>query len=133
MKISGRLVREDQFRIGDDGARDPDELLLAAGKLARKQIFLRDDLKAIKSVGDNCRALVLAYLSIGKRNLEVFVNRQIIEQMILLEDEADMFVAQGAALFRFQMMNGGVVEKIFARPTVIVHAKDVQQCGFAGA
>jgi hypothetical protein len=30
VQVAGRLVREDQLRIGDDGARDADELLLAA-------------------------------------------------------------------------------------------------------
>ena len=94
VKISSRFVRQNQFRIGNDRARDTDELLLAAGQLARKQIFFGHDLKTIERVRHNRRSLVLADFSIRKRDLEIFVNRQIVEQMILLENETDLFVAQ---------------------------------------
>ena len=35
VEVAGRLVGEQQRRIGDDGARDRDALLLPAGQLAR--------------------------------------------------------------------------------------------------
>ena len=35
VEVAGRLVAEQQRRVGDDGARDADALLLAAGELAR--------------------------------------------------------------------------------------------------
>ena len=35
VEIAGRFVAEQQRRIGDDGARDADALLLAAGERAR--------------------------------------------------------------------------------------------------
>ena len=41
VEIAGRLVGEQQRRVGDDGARDRDALLLAAGELAR--VVLRPD------------------------------------------------------------------------------------------
>ena len=46
MKISSRLVGQNQFWVGNDRACDTHELLLAAGKLARIQIFFRYHLKA---------------------------------------------------------------------------------------
>ncbi len=35
VEIAGRLIADDDRRIGDDGARDRDALLLSAGELAR--------------------------------------------------------------------------------------------------
>ena len=53
MEIAGRFVGQDQFRIGNDRARDADELLLTAGELARIKILLRHHLEAIERVGDD--------------------------------------------------------------------------------
>src|SRR5438552_3095641 len=53
--------------------------------------------------------------------------------MILLKNKPNLFVAKRGPLFRFQMMNRRLVEKIFAAPTVIVHSEDVKQCRFSGA
>src|SRR5262249_16848525 len=68
-----------------------------------------------------------------QRNLEVFVNRQIVEEMILLKDESDLLVAEGRPLLGFQVMNRRLLEKIFAGPAVIVHSENVEQRRFAGA
>src|SRR6266550_1792592 len=50
--------------------------------------------------------------------------------MILLENESDLLISQRGALFRFQMMHRGLIEKIFAGPSVIVHAENVQKRRF---
>jgi hypothetical protein len=50
--------------------------------------------------------------------------------MVLLKYETDLLVAQRRALFRFQMMDRGVVQKIFATPAMIVHSEDMQECRF---
>ena len=42
-------------------------------------------------------------------------------------------VAQRGPLFCFQMVNGGLVEKIFSAPAVIVHSENVEQRRFARA
>src|ERR1700737_1672324 len=53
--------------------------------------------------------------------------------MVLLENKTDLLVAQCGPLFRFQMVNGRFIEKIFAAPSVIVHSEDVKQRRFSGA
>src|SRR6266480_1287381 len=53
--------------------------------------------------------------------------------MILLKDETDLLVPQSGAFLRFQLMHCGFAEKIFTRPTVIVHAENMQQSRFACA
>src|SRR4029077_20005179 len=60
-------------------------------------------------------------------------NGKIVEQMILLKDESDLFVSQSGALFRLQVMHRGLIKEIFAGPSVIVHAENVQEGRLAGA
>src|ERR1043166_1977210 len=103
VQVAGRFVGQNQFGAGDDRACDRDELLLAAGKLARIQIFFSDDLKPVKRVGNNGGAFAPANFAIRQRDLEIFVNGQIIEEMVLLEDKPDVLVAQCGALFRLQV------------------------------
>src|SRR5689334_6370302 len=132
MKISGGLIGQNEFRTGDDGARDSHQLLLTAGKLARIKVSFSYDLKSIQRVGYECRSFVLADFAIRERDLEVFIYRQIIQQVVLLEHEADLLVAQSGALFGFEMMHCGVVKEIFSGPSMIMHSKDVQERRFSG-
>src|SRR5438067_11659277 len=127
MQIASWLIRQQQSRRGYDGAGYSNELLLATRKLPRIQIFFADDLKTIERVGHEGGAFALTIMPIRKRNIEVLVNRQIVEQMILLKNESDLFVSQTGALLRFQMMHCGLIEKIFACASVIVHAENVQE------
>ena len=64
--------------------------------------------------------------SIRKRNVEILVNGQIVEQMILLKNEADIFVAQS-----WRVPSVSIVHRTRSKnirpPGVIVHSEDVQQ------
>ena len=53
--------------------------------------------------------------------------------MILLKNEPDLFVPQSGALLCFQVMHCGFIEKVFARPAVIMHPENVQESRFARA
>ena len=53
MKIAGRLVSQNQTRIGNHGARDSHQLLLSARQLRGIKIFLADNLKTIERVADD--------------------------------------------------------------------------------
>src|SRR5438874_2853940 len=92
VQVAGRFVGENQFRAGDDRARHANELLLATGELTRIQIFFPDDLKAVERICYHGRALAPADFPIRQRDFEILVDRQIIEQMILLEHESDVLV-----------------------------------------
>src|SRR5439155_20072401 len=96
-------------------------------------ICISNNLKAIEGVGHERGAFALTIMPIRKWNIEVLVNRQIIEQMILLENGSDLLISQRGALFRFQMMHRGFIEKIFAGPSGIVHAENVQESRLARA
>src|SRR5262245_7214008 len=72
-------------------------------------------------------------MAIRQRNLEVLVNREIVEQVVLLKDEADLLVPERGALLWLQMMHCAFAQRIFTLPAVIVHPKDVQKCRFTSA
>src|SRR5262249_61107914 len=72
-------------------------------------------------------------MAIRQRDLEVLVNREIVEQMVLLKDKTDLLVPQRGALLRLQMMHSCVVQRVFAFPAVIVHPENVQQRRFTSA
>ena len=110
MEVAGRLVGQDELRLGDDRARDADELLLSTGELARVEIFFPDDREAIEGVGDKRGAFGFAVTAIGKGNVEILVNGQVVEQVVVLKNETDLLVAQRGALFWLQPMDGGFVE-----------------------
>jgi hypothetical protein len=128
MEISGWFVGENDARIGYYCARDADKLLLASGELAGKEVLLAYDLKFIERVADNRLPIFLVNVAIGERQLKVFENSLIVEQVITLKDEADVAIAQGRPLFGVQLMDGHVVKEIFPGPRLIVHPEDVQQC-----
>src|SRR6266566_6212491 len=130
VQIASWLIRQQQFGRGNDGAGYSDELLLAAGELPRIQIFFADNLKTIERVGHQSSPFALTIVPIREWNIEVLVDGKIVEQMILLENESDLLISQRGALFRFQMMQRGLIEKIFAGPSVIVHAENVQKRRF---
>src|SRR5438034_5686042 len=133
VQISSGFVGEEKFRFSNNGPCNTDQLLLPAGKLARIQIFFADDLKTVEHVGHESSALAFAVPAIRQRYVEVLVNREVIEQMILLKHEADLLVPQCGAFLRLQMMHGGFAQKIFTAPAVVVHSENVQQRRFACA
>src|SRR3977135_710787 len=127
MQIASGLIGEDQLRVRDHGAGNADELLLAAGKLGRIEVLFPDDVKLIQRVAHDRIASGLVHVAIGEWNIEVLVNGEVVEKMISLEDKANLLVAEGGALLRFQIVDGDIVEMVFAAPGVIVHAEDMKE------
>src|SRR6185369_2035681 len=58
---------------------------------------------------------------------EVFVDGEVVEQVIALEDEANVLPAQVAALLAIELVHLLVDQRVLARPSVIEHADYVQQ------
>src|SRR5215831_17105671 len=94
VEVARRLVREDQLGLCDYGARDTDELLLTAGQLAWIEILLADHAELVERVRDDRLALRLLHVPVRERDVEVFRDREIVDQMVLLEDEADVLLVE---------------------------------------
>src|SRR5438874_13356417 len=98
MEIARWLVSQNNIRVSDDGPGDTDELLLAAGELAWVEIFLRHDLKSVEYIRDDALALGLWDVAIAQRDLEIFVHGQVIQQVVALKHEADVFLLKRHSL-----------------------------------
>src|SRR5437868_6313263 len=127
MQIPSRLVGQNQLRVGNHRAGNADQLLLATRELARVKVLLSDDVKFIERVADDRIASRLVDVTVRKRDVEILVNGEVVEEMVGLENKADLFVAKRGALFRFQVVDGHIIEEKFAAPGVIVHAEDVEE------
>ena len=90
-------------------------------------------LKRVEDVGDHALALGLLDVAIRQRQIDVLVDRQVVEQVIALEDEADVLLLQPHAVLRRQLVHRLVEQPVLAGPGAVVHAHDVQQRALAGA
>ena len=94
VQVAGRLVGQDDRRIGDHGAGDRHQLLLSAGELVRIEVLLADDVEAVEDVADHALALGALDVAVGERQVDVLVDGQVVEQVIALEHEADVLLLQ---------------------------------------
>ena len=94
VEVAGRLVGEDHLGAHDHRTGDAHQLLLAARELVGEEVLLADHLEAVEGVADQRLALGALDLAVGKRHLEILVDRQVVEQMVALEDEADVLLVE---------------------------------------
>lgn len=71
VEVAGGFVGENEGGLGDEGAGDAEGLLLAAGELGGVEVFFGD-------------------VAVGARDLEVFVDGEVVEEVVALEDEAEV-------------------------------------------
>ncbi len=132
MQIPRRLVGENQLWAEDDRARDAHELLLAAGKLVREQVFLADNVEAIECVANQADAFLVRDVLVGKWHFQIFEDRQIVDQVIALKHESDVCLMQLIALLDVEFVDRFAKKVVVPGPSAIEHSHDAQQRGFSG-
>src|SRR6185312_13168666 len=85
-----RLVEEQDIGIEDEGAREGDALLLAAGKLRRQAIAEPAELDEVESVVDALGGLAPAAAADLQGKPDILAHRHVREQGITLEDHAEI-------------------------------------------
>src|ERR687892_2107167 len=114
MEISGWFVSQNNSRVGNDSARNADELLLATRKLRREKILLTHHLKTVQRVANNRLPILLAHVAVRKRQLEVLENRLVVQQVIALKNETDVLIAERRAFLSIELVHRCVVEVVLA-------------------
>src|SRR6185437_7249794 len=84
-----------------------------------------------ESAMDAFFALYPAHLAIGERQLDVFVHREITNQVEALEDETDLLVADACAVGKVEALHRLAVQDIGAVGRRVEEADDRQQRRFA--
>jgi hypothetical protein len=73
------------------------------------------------------------HVAVGERHVEVLVDREVIDQVVALEHEADVRLLQLRPFLFPEQVDRLAVQVVFAGPGRVVHSDDVEQRGFAGA
>src|SRR5215212_2429797 len=127
MEVAGGLVGEDELGPVDDGAGDGDELLLAARHLVGEEVFLADDLELVEDVGDDGLRLRTLHVAVGERDFDVLLHGQAVDEVVALEDEADVALVQLGALLVVHLVDGLTHEVVLAAPRAVEEAEDGEQ------
>src|SRR5262245_27422686 len=90
-------------------------------------------METIEYVAYHRGALGTLHIAIGKRDIEILVDSQVIDQMIALEYKPDIFLIQLHAILGLHAMHLVAEELKFAGPCAVEHPKDTQQRRLAGA
>src|SRR6516162_465691 len=132
MEVPRRLIGKDKPGIRYDGPGDGDKLLLASGKLVRIEILFPDDLKTVERIGHDRLAFTALDVAIRKRNVEVLVNSEAVEQVILLEDKTDVALVQLDTVLRPHLVNSFTQEVKLALPVAVEHSQNGEKRRFTG-
>ena len=88
VEVAGGFVGENEGGLVDEGAGDAEGLLLAAGELGGVEVFFGD-------------------VAVGARDLEVFVDGEVVEEVVALEDEAEVLSLEFETLLFVELADGG--------------------------
>ena len=128
----GSSARQQQWLV-DDGAGNSYQLLLPAGKLAGVEIFLPHDLKLVERVGDQSLPLAARNVLIRKRQVDVLAYGKVVEQVVALEDDADILLGDFATLLALHVMHGIFAKPILAGPLIVEQSEHVEQRRLPGS
>ena len=130
--IAGRLVGEEKLRARDHGAGDGRALLLAAGKHRRQRVHALAQADPLQQFDDFGAIGVLLLAEHAKRQRDVLVCGQMIEQAEILEHDADAAAQRRAAVLG---QGGGIVieHRDQAARRLERQEQHAQQRGLAGA
>ena len=98
VEVAGRFVRQDQWLVADDGARNGHALLLAAGELSRHVAGTMAYAHAVHDLRHAPLAFGRRHVAVEQRELDIFGHIQLFNQVEALKDEADVLLANHAAL-----------------------------------
>src|SRR4030042_968948 len=119
-------VEEGERRLGAPG------VLLAAGELVREEALLADDAEAVEHVADAGLPLGGLDLLVEQGRLEVLVDRELVDEVVALEDETDVVLVDSGELPLGQPVDVPAAEPVSAFRWRIEHAEDVEGGRFAG-
>ena len=128
-----RFVGQQDFRVVDERAGDGHALHLAAGKLAGLLVHVVGKPDAAEGVDGAAAALGPSDAGQGKRQLDVFQDGLMRDEVISLEHEADAVVAVGIPVAVLVALGGDAVDDKVAGVVVIQAADDVEHGRLARA
>lgn len=133
VEIAGRLVREEDCRVVDEGSCYGDPLLFSAGKFRRLVPGALFQSEGVEEFQGFCRSFFLASAGNQGRNHYVFEGSEFRKKVVELEDEADSPVAEMAYFLAVEVQDIGSVNGQGAEVRCGQGAENLEQCGLAGS
>src|SRR5215470_16920052 len=133
IKIAGRLIGEQEARLGDQGASQSQPLLFATGQFARAVVTTMFESNLTQPRGCLLEGRIARTSARHERHSDVFQRRELGQEVVELPDVADFTVAElGCGIFR-KRVHLGLRAVYGTAGGTIKSAKDVQQGTFPGA
>lgn len=132
IEVPGRFVGEDELRRVDEAAGNAGPLLLSAGKLCRTVI---EALPQADQFGQFAHAAVVFggdVAPIGERRGDILEDRQLGDQIVCLEDEADPFGPNRRQGIVVQFRDVVGADPVFPVGRLVQAAEQVQERTLAG-
>jgi hypothetical protein len=98
VQVTGRLVREQDGRLGYDSPRNGYPLLLAARKLVRGGVLPRLQTDRVQRLERACPPLSSRRPSVNQGKLDVFQCRGSVQEIEALENESEVMTPQQSTL-----------------------------------
>src|SRR5271167_2349945 len=133
IEVPRRLVGQQQLGPQDDRARDRDALLLAAGQFSRTALELVAQADDFEHLGRAPARFGVVDTIDQRRHHHVFLRREVGQQVMELEHEAQLQVAELRQRFLIERKQILALEKNLARGRLFEAADYVQQRGLAGS
>ena len=128
VEVSGRLVREDDGRLGHQRAGDCHALLLTAGQLARLVIEPLAESDALqRGRGQRPRVALFAAAVVQHRQLDVLQCAGARQKIEALKNEADLLVAQRREGVAVHAVDANAVDEIRARGGRVEASEKIHQ------
>lgn len=121
------FIEEEDFGAGGQGAGEGDALALAAGELGGVAFFHAAELDEVEEFIDAVGDFPGGVFADAEAEGDVFEDGHVLEEGVMLEDEADVAVAGGAFGGVFAFENDGTLVGGFEA------GDDAEEGGFAGA
>ena len=131
VKRASGFVGEDDLSAVHERTGDGDALLLAAGELAGFVLGAFAEAKAGEQRFGAFFPRFAVRTGIDGRDSDVFPGFEVGEQVVALEDEADVFASECGAFLRAEVGGVFAVDVILASAGAVEAAEDVHQGGFA--
>ena len=135
IKVSCRLVSQEQRRLIDQPARDGNALLLPTGKLIGMMVCAVRKTHGLECLHRPFVSFCSLERSVGieQWQLDVVEGGCSREQVEPLEDEPDLVVANLRQLVFLQMGDVAAIEEILTARRMVQAPEDVHECRFTGA
>src|SRR6266581_2775299 len=92
------IIREQDRGFTSERARDRDTLLLSTAELTRQMFGPMAHPDPLQRLRNRALAIARAHPAIGQRQLHIFVNGEIADQIEALENETDLAITNTGAL-----------------------------------